>query len=1185
MPGAVDSGGGFVSDDKIRDASRRQFLGWSGVAAGGAVFLGALGAAGDDPELLEALAARMGPDVIPDLFGFTVTVRRPEDQLLLRLTFSNCVIDFGNNPPTITKASQLLDSFLTVQFGTNDRPTPMHVAEQAFTLSDSALPDQPGAPVLPGSGTSVDPPPVGSRIAGGTQLAFVIPDNLINNPDHPFTFTKENFLTWLGMVLNVVPNAVPPFGILNPPNGIGAPRAPGLVETAIELPYNLVISPPVTYQLGLLDSRLKTVFVNSVDPVQHENGWTELWHTRLAANVFKTSGEFQFIGPDETRRDLLTVRAIWCTDDEFENDLNTNKSSRGDNNDPAFDEKALEYGDRYDIVRLSSDFTTDHNGGPYLRGPSPTNPHASHAPFIPSPAKVDRLMLTSLGAWLECDAHWDLAHYKKVAHDGKPSTGYSSSLLAWRQRTVQARDTYVRIVRKGYLFPWGHKASLVTVTERQFAQKSGSVGAYLRQKTFIVVVEPVKNYTGNSSVRHAGRTMPFTDVEILTHTTPDLDQPKAWVQSIQGNAHAELVFQPTLGGPTHPYEFHLRGTDWNGDPIDFRSPVLWVDDNIAYNDSSVAIPGVNIPNLITKTFDNWNGARPNIGLHGQRVSMAKPRPADDPKGPAPTSMALGSFKLGADRPASGVTSGQLIDTSQPCFFPGLVSADVHLPEATALSGHDVSPSTMTYHGTYLSNEFDGSNPGGVFLKTAGTAHKLKFNSDKSGGSLTPNLSIDGYSRELGPASGDIDALAGGSYNPADVFAGVDAKLLGGIKLQDILSTVAFGDGDNAQALQLTSTERTDGDHRIVTMLDWHPPINIGGDTPDGGHIFIPIGDTDNSMDLHAVIVTNLDHSEKSTSIVTGEIRDFELHLFGDADTEFIVIPFDSLQFRSESGKKTDVTVDVSDSGVQFKGALEFVQELADALNFAGSGLTVDTAGDAITATLTLAIPSLSVGVFGLENLAFNAGVAIPYNGDPVRFDFAFCSRENPFQLEIMIFEGGGFVGLGIGADGVEMLEFSFDFGLGFSIDIGIASGEISLTGGVYFECEQLDDGSESVDLTAWVKASGGISALGIISISVELYLALEYQSSGGESSLAGDAELTISVHIIFFGFDVGFSVHQEFAGSSTPSFAARSKPAALAGLSPAAATDDPATNLLTSMTEQEWARYCTSFALVGVVGT
>ena len=926
----VRTGGLAVSDENNHGASRRQFIGWTGVAGGAALF-NAMGPAASDPELLDALANRVDPDITQGLFDISATIRRPDDQLLLNIEISNCQADLTKNPPTLSRISTVISSFLTVTFGTIDNPTQMHVAEQAFTLSDSNLPHQSNPPVPPGSGTSVDAAPVGSRVSGGeTRLVFQIPDEMMTDgSDTQLTLTTDALLNWIAMRLSVVPNAVPPFtDTANPPGLIGSPREPFSGETAIRLPYNLIVSPPATYSPSPTPPpQARTIFVNATKKVTH-NQWTELWHTRLAALV-PVGGIDNLIVflPDETIRELRTIRAIWCTDtngtgdSRFDADLFINASSPGDTGDPfgKTAKKALVYGDRYDIVRLSSDFTPDSQGGPYLRTPSAAG-HTPSTPFIPSPATVDRLMLTSLGAWLDCDAHWDLPHYQQSGN--KPAKGYSSSLLAWRNRTVQARDTYVRIVRKGYLFPWGHKASLVTVTEREFAEKSGSVGAYLRQKTFIVVVEPTKNYDRNDSIKHEGRNLPFTDVEILTHVTPDLDAPVAWAPPQQGSGHAELVFQPTIGGATHPYLFHMRGTDWNGDPIDFRSPVLWVDDNIAYNDSSVAISGVNIPNLITKTLANWNAAPAQITLHGQSVSMAPPRPPDDDKGPAPTQLVLGSFSLGAERPNANGTSAHLINTSQPCFFPNLVSADVHLSAASTLSGNDVTPTTMAYHARYLNNTpaFSG-NPGGIFLATTGTAHKIEFDSDKAGGALTPNLSINGYSREIGPASGQVDSLADGSFDPQEVFAGVDAKLLGGIKLQDILGLMTFGDGANTQALQLTSTERTDGDPRTVTVLDWHPPIQVGGDTPDGGHIFIPTGETDDSMDLHAVIVSNHLHPAKSTSTVTGEIRDFELHLFGDNTTEFIVIPFDSLQFRAESGKKTDVKVDVSDSGVQFKGAL------------------------------------------------------------------------------------------------------------------------------------------------------------------------------------------------------------------------------------------------------------------------
>jgi hypothetical protein len=342
------------------------------------------------------------------------------------------------------------------------------------------------------------------------------------------------------------------------------------------------------------------------------------------------------------------------------------------------------------------------------------------------------------------------------------------------------------------------------------------------------------------------------------------------------------------------------------------------------------------------------------------------------------------------------------------------------------------------------------------------------------------------------------------------------------------------------------------------------------------------------MDLTALIVTDLADPSASHSTVNGQIRDFELHLFGDGASYFILIPFDSLTFHAHSGQKTDVDVQIGDGGVQFQGALSFVQDLADFLSFDGSGLTIDTSGSAITADLTLAIPTIAVGIFSLQNIAFSAGVAIPYNGDPVRFTFAFCSAENPFQLTIMVFTGGGFVELGIGADGLEMLSFSFDFGLGFSIDIGIASGEVSLTGGIYYEGEK-DGDHQDVTLTAWVKASGGVSALGLVSVSVELYLGLGYQSDGpGTAKLVGDAEMSISVDILFFGFSVGFDVHEEFDVDDSPSGLA-DRPAhaqrrnAIAAAGDAAPPQQPSDNTFaSSMQIEDWQQYCTSFALLGV---
>lgn len=1174
-------------NDILAGVTRRNFLALSGLtAAGAAATAGVLGVLAGAPETTPLLDAQFAAQAT-----HMATLRRPDDQCVLSFAFFNLTPDFSSTPPVLRQINANKPNYLSVTFGGPDSAAPMHVAEHAFPLQDGHLAGsaQQSAPTPVLATQAVASPAIGARAAGASRLVFLVPDAAVTpGAQHPLVYDAAHLLNWLDLTLSVAPNAVgiPPATALGGLafGSLGAPTAPTNTQTAIELPYRLVISPPQYPVYGPVDPRHASpvVFVNAVAPVTHD-GWTELWHTRLGQYGWELIGQpggAQALVRvlDETSR-RRTIRAIWCTDSNFAKDLRKNASEPTDG-DPLF-RSSLDYADRYDIVRLSADFTPASNGGPYGR-----------QGFVPSPATVDLLMLSSLGGWLDADAHWDLANAPSTRR--KPQ--YNSSLLSWRHRAVQGRDSYVRVVRKGYLFPWGHQASLITVTEREPTVLGNTVGAYLRQKTFIVLSDPVKTYGGTDDFApHDGRKIPFTTVEARTLVTPDLAAPKRYTSK----AAPKLVFQPMLDAST-PFLFHFRGTDWAGDPVDFRSPVLWVDDTLAYSDSS-SKP------VIRDVIATWQSDYPTIELHNKRVSLATPKNPDAATGD--TQVVVAGFELGANH-AAGSTASQRVTASQPDFYPALHTVAVHHPEAATASGNAVPATTLEYETAhYLANGFT-SNPGGLFLQrvTSRPRGTITFKGDHAGAAVTPNLGIDAISRELGPAAGDLTLLAAGHFDPKAVFAGVQAKLLGGLELSTILGLVHFGDDaaeGNTQALQLTSVERQNP-HRIVTTLDWHPVVINGGPTvtvggqqvqvtlfevrdPDGQY---PIDSSSNaqqvdgssdSMDLHAVIVTDLDNPANSTSTVTGQLRDFNLDLFGKDTTYFIQIPFDSLTFRAQSGKKTDVDVQINADGVSFQGPLSFVQQLADYLSFDGSGLVIDTAGSAITAELTLAIPSLGVGVFALENLAFSAGVAIPYNGDPVRFDFAFCSRENPFQLEIMMFTGGGFVGLGIGADGVELLEFSFDFGLGISVDIGIASGQVSLVGGVYYE-SQKDGDSQDVQLTAYVKASGGISALGIVSVSIEFYLSLNYESDGSSSQLSGTAEMSISVHILFFGGTVGFSVQETFAGSP-PSQAGMHTDALLlpAGGGPRA-LDAPAGGGNTFgdvFSPADWDAYCTSFALIG----
>src|SRR5215207_2072095 len=90
-------------------------------------------------------------------------------------------------------------------------------------------------------------------------------------------------------------------------------------------------------------------------------------------------------------------------------------------------------GDRPELAKQSSRVTGVSGGEPDIR--------------------VNRLLLSSLGASVDLTGAWN------EATDLRP---------AWRHVTSFGRDQYVRVTTRGFLRPFGHRASLTTVTERAF---------------------------------------------------------------------------------------------------------------------------------------------------------------------------------------------------------------------------------------------------------------------------------------------------------------------------------------------------------------------------------------------------------------------------------------------------------------------------------------------------------------------------------------------------------------------------------------------------------------------------------------------------------------------------------------------------------------------------------------------
>jgi len=1032
---------------------------------------------------------------------FIISVLRPDDLLNLEFEFINLKVAKGT-PPKLVRQNADSPAYMIVHF------PPQSIAEEAFweaagEYKASAEGGKFRTFPLPSNSDVPRTPPVMSRISGRSRLAFRIPEDVEALP-----LTLESLLAWDLLELNLVPVALPPAtrsgNTLSIKDAASASRtssasaqavkiqtgrtrlsrsqaakiqaqfdkpqmvsiipkiaAPGPYQTSIEMPYRLMISP---------DARAG--WRHSVEAVTRD-GRTELWHTRLAP--LGRDG-----APDETSDAALHVRGIWSPD--FRADAEGDDPKHA--NTPF--RMSLDPRDRHEIVHLTSNF--------FLKKPD-------QKPLVPEPVDVKRLMLTSLGAWLESQGNWE-----------PPAP---LSVQEWRHRATMARDHFVRVVYKGYLLPFGNQASLVKVTERKFYKREdGQQIAYLFQRMFIVVRKPEKTvpvpYQAND-----GRELPFRQVRITTLVTPSLNKPEA---SAVGS-YGQSAFWPRVGSGDFP--FHVVARDWEGKSAEFEIPMLFVGNDCAYN--------------IDKMKDvvaGYNGASPagrrKASLQGQKIAFAAAGAKGD------TSLEAQSVSFGVKSAEGGPSKETFELADQPMCFPLMEEAAAFIPALKGMAGLDAT--RLAYPDSYVQNGLGGANKGEVFARIiAPPAMSFASNKgDKSGGIATPSFAVAALSRVLGPigsASADAadadaslaDAL-GGRFDPMKIFDG-SAKLLGGILLKDIIGTVADFRGATDKALRIkTETIEENGTPVAVkTIMSWKPDLH------DASIFIASRNGTAAALVIEATQIAYL-NGQAATCDVRGELTDFTLDLLKGV-ASFVRVMFSRFTYTAKSGQKSDVTPEFA--GLEFLGPLKFVKDLLDKIQMPGGDFgkpIIDISSSGATLGYTFGLPTIAFGVFSLQNIKLTVAITLPFNGDPVSLRFAFNERNNPFLLTVSMFGGGGFFGIVLTAEKIKLIEGSMEFGGSFALSIGVASGSLTLMAGIYFKYEE-----SLVTVSGYVRCNGSVDVLGIISISAEFYLSLTYDE--GKNSVYGQASLTVKVEVLFFSAKVTLTVEREFAHSPAPLFA------------------------------------------------
>lgn len=325
------------------------------------------------------------------------------------------------------------------------------------------------------------------------------------------------------------------------------------------------------------------------------------------------------------------------------------------------------------------------------------------------------------------------------------------------------------------------------------------------------------------------------------------------------------------------------------------------------------------------------------------------------------------------------------------------------------------------------------------------------------------------------------------------------------------------------------------------VFEWQTEIKS---TP--GDILVPLNpspanDSDRAiLYLKAEIKKGLDLNPPEV-LLFGSISNFIVNLIGTGAAQFLIIKFNRIALSVKIGEKPSIDPDIE--AVEFAGPLTFINKLKDLIPSGGSAggvgfsFSFDVQPSGVSATLTITLPNVTVGVFSLQNLSFLMRVTIPFDGRPFSAYFAFCTKDNPFRITIMMFGGGGFFGIEITPKGVRMLEAAFEFGGNFSFDCGVASGGASVMAGIYYKLEikQVDGKDvEQSELTGYFKLTGNLSVLGLIRVSLLFELKLTWQGNG---KVFGTATIEVEIEILFLSFSVGVTVERQFKGDDAdPTF-------------------------------------------------
>ncbi len=791
--------------------------------------------------------------------------------------------------------------------------------------------------------------------------------------------------------------------------------------------------------------------------------------------------------------------------------------------------------DRKDIVGTFSGFKHDCSSGERV--------FASH------------LALTSMGGWADLEGKVD-----------RPNVG--CDLKSWEHQVSYGQDQWVKVDRQGVLYPTGHEAVLVKMAERKFryGRKGQPLEPYLIQKQYIVVLPP-------RSIQSDSLKFPFVNTEILLNATPALDTEldpttNEYIPSGRLDGFGFNVFFPKVNNAKFRFPMMLRDKELVSHQSDVS--LLFVSLKAVNSDNEID------PRFLSAIDSAWLS---DANRDGRTMKFSKRSIAISSTGSSgDTSVDVNWMELARD--------GKIDET--PCS-PQVSVLSTVLSSAEKIAGFSEELLlTFEKNGVVA----DPSQSGLEIFAYCLDPKSINFaslGSQSVGAIATPNVKIESLSRKYGPISfSESAAVKTQNQKPLlNDFFDSDAKILGGIAIQDILKAATSFSEESAPSLvqkfnfsvpdfpnfpsanPLASFEPGP----FYGLLSADELENRYSWSTDQLESFGPfLADDGCKLSLAGEIVIDLGDGSviaKSEAI----LEKFAVCL-PSYDSSWIQVNFDSIEFSVDTSSKSEFSPYIRD--VEFGGPLSFVSELKKWLGGLGdkdSGLDVAVGAKGLTVSYGFSIPDISFAAFSLSNISLNYAAFLPFDGKPLNLAFAFGKRQSPFMLTVSGYTGAGYFEIVGDTTGPKELRLALEYGGRIGVNFGnIAKGHVLVMAGIYLRLA----GDCSL-LQGYVRCSGHLSVLKIGSISQVIFIGLSYIPSS--NSAFGETRVTIKVKFGFVTIKQSFYAKKYFSGSAEKNAGCNAgtlnSPAGIAFL--LAQDDDVDGRFKNSVSIEQWEEYERAF--------